>query len=45
MDNVVQQWREAIGVPSEPVESGKMTLLARYEYPDFDAELYRQPNG
>ena len=45
MDNVVQQWREAIGVPSEPVESGKMTLLARYEYPDFDAELYSQPNG
>ena len=45
MDNVVQQWREAIGVPSEPVESGEMTLLARYEYPDFDAELYSQPNG
>ena len=45
MDGIRQQWTTWIGVPSEPVESGKMTLLARWEFADFDTELYSQPNG
>lgn len=45
MDSIRKQWQEALGVPSAPVVSGELTLLARYEYEDYTAELYSQPNG
>ena len=45
MDSIKKQWLDAIGTPAEPVESGELTLLARYDFGDFTAELYSQPNG
>lgn len=45
MERIRQQWLSRIGRPETPVESGAMTLLARYTFDDFDVELYSQPNG
>lgn len=43
--DVKQQWLRAIGEPEEAIPAAPLTLLAYYEYPDFDAELYSQPNS
>ena len=45
MNEYKQLWLQAIGVPAEKLPKEPMTLLARYAYPDFDVELYSQPNG
>lgn len=45
MENIQKQWLDAIGTPAEPVESGELALLASYDFADFTAELYSQPNG
>lgn len=40
-----QRWLEAMGSPSQPMTGGERTLLACYEEPECDIELYAQPNG
>ena len=45
MDCIRKQWEEALGTPSEEVVSGELTILACYEYEEYTAELYSQPNG
>ena len=45
MQDIKQQWLDAIGQPSEPIESGELRLLARHDEPEFEAELYGQANG
>lgn len=45
MNRIKKRWLDAIGMPSCEIPQEPMTLLARYEYPDFDAEMYLQKNG
>lgn len=45
MNDIKQQWLDAIGYPAEEIVPEPMTLVARYDEPEFDAELYLQPNG
>ena len=45
MNDIRQRWLDAIGTPSYDIPKEPIKLLARYEYPDFDAELYLQKNG
>ena len=45
MSTAREQWLRAIGKPSCDFTPGPMTLITRYDFPDFDAELYSQPNG
>ena len=39
MNEIKQQWLQAMGAPAEKLPEEPMTLLARYAYPDFDVEL------
>lgn len=45
MEAVREIWLRWMGQPEEPVVSGPMTLVESFAYPDFDVELYVQPNG
>ena len=45
MNNIRQQWLDALGKPEYDIPSLPPVLIARYEEAEFTAELYRQENG
>ena len=45
MNTMKQKWLDEIGYPSENSFDSSLTLLAKFDEPEFDAELYSQPNG
>ncbi len=45
MNSVKQQWLDEIGFPEKTCEEAPLTLLAKFDEPEFDGELYSQPNG
>lgn len=45
MNRIKEKWLKAIGIPSFEIPHEKMTLIKRYEYDEFDLEMYMQKNG
>lgn len=44
MKNIKREWLEALGTPSYEIPKAKPELTAKYEYEDFDLEVYVQRN-
>ena len=45
MNSVKEQWLNEIGTPTQTCTEAPLTLLAKFDEPDFDGEMYSQPNG
>lgn len=45
MNPLKTQWLELIGQPDDYDFAQNLTLLKKYDYPEFDGELYLQANG
>ncbi len=45
MNPIKKKWLDAIGTPQDDVFERSVTLLSRFEHPDFCAEVYLQANG
>ncbi|MBR5507250.1 MAG: acetylxylan esterase [Clostridia bacterium] len=44
MENIKQKWIEALGSPSYEIPKEPVQLVKKYEYEDFDLEVYVQRN-
>ena len=42
---IKEKWIAKLGKPSFEIPEGKLTFIKRYEYEEFDVEIYTQPNG
>ncbi len=45
MNNIKTKWLEALGNPSYEIPKEPIKLIKRYEYEDFDLEVYEQKNA
>lgn len=45
LNEIRKQWIDAIGKPSYEAENSEVKLIYRVELPEFDVEMYAQPNG
>lgn len=45
MNTIKEKWIKELGNPSYSIPHGEMTLIKRYEFPDFDVEMYFQTIG
>ena len=45
MNNIREKWLKEIGYPSYEIPHEKISLKNKYEYEEFDVEVYLQKNG